>query len=106
MTTGWDIENHCFRAGCRCSHTHGCEKGWIWGISVVKRIVVLKDKTQDIVTQEYDSVSPCPNCDPDRAELFCDSKERHELMDALQNRSTNKRVQYYKDSERNKTKTL
>jgi hypothetical protein len=81
-------------------------KGWIWGNFTDKKFVTLSDKTQEVVIQEYDSVSPCSNCDPDRAEIFHTAKTRWELQEALRNRSKSRRSQNYQDEERDRTRTL
>lgn len=106
MNEPFNLDNHCGVAGCRCSHTHGCVKGWVWGNFIDKKIVHKKDGAHEVVTQEYDSVSPCANCDPDRAEIFHSAKSRWELQEALRNRSKSTRSQHYQDEERSKTRTL
>lgn len=49
---------HCGRAGCRCTHTAGCDHGW------------LDDQpwTNPETGITYEQVSPCPICRPDAAD--------------------------------------
>jgi len=89
-----NLENHCGNASCECTHTHGCEKGWVYGKHLDEKFV------------EYEAVSPCPNCDPDRYEIFHTSKSRHELFERLRARGTHTRRKAYEDNDRSKTRTL
>jgi hypothetical protein len=89
-----NIENHCGDSSCICTHTSGCEKGWILG------------KYLDEKNVEYEAVSPCPICDPDRYEIFLTSKSRQELFDKLRARGTHVKRQVYEDNENSKTRTL
>ena len=87
-------ENHCGNTGCMCTHTHGCERGWVYG------------KHYDERNVEYEGVTPCAMCDPDRYEIFLTSKNRHELFERLRNRGKHQRSQAYQDDEQSKTRTL
>lgn len=46
---------HCGRLACRCTHTDGCEYGWIEGTPY----------TDDVTLQTYRPVEPCPVCRPE-----------------------------------------
>lgn len=46
---------HCYRKACRCTHTDGCDHGWI----------DLDPITNHGVT--YERVAPCPVCRPEAA---------------------------------------
>lgn len=46
---------HCGRSGCRCTHTHGCDHGW----------VQLPSYTDPKTLQTYSPVGPCPVCRPE-----------------------------------------
>lgn len=80
--------------------------GWIWGNFEDTKIVKSKDGNHEVRKNTYESVSPCPNCDPDKAEIFLTSKNRWELMEALQQRSKSNRHQAYDNREESKTRTL
>lgn len=54
----WRDHNHCGRAGCRCTHSDGCDHGWIDGLSY----------TDPVTLQTYRPVEPCPVCRPEYAE--------------------------------------
>lgn len=80
----------CPRAGCPCTHNDDCDRGWI-------------------NTEHADgkvTVSPCSVCDPDRAAVFRMARNRHDLMQALQNRSKSKRAEAYEREEGSRTRTL
>lgn len=44
---------HCGRAGCRCTHTEGCDHGWV------------DMPPRELNGQRYTEVAPCPICRPD-----------------------------------------
>lgn len=46
---------HCGRAGCRCTHTEGCDHGW----------VDMPAYTDPVTKQGYAPVAPCPVCRPE-----------------------------------------
>jgi hypothetical protein len=89
-----NIENHCGNTGCICTHTLGCEKGWIYVKHLDEKYV------------EYEGVSPCPICDPDRYEIFLTSKSRAELFERLRARGTHTKRKAYDEGENSKTRTL
>jgi len=43
---------HCGREGCRCTHTEGCDHGW----------VEMPAYTDAVTKQTYTPVAPCPVC--------------------------------------------
>lgn len=47
--------NHCGRDGCRCTHTEGCDHGW----------VEMPVYTDAVTKQAYTPVQPCPVCRPE-----------------------------------------
>ena len=101
-----DLENHCKASGCICTHTGGCERGWILGKYTEDKVVKLSNGIDSTVTETFEGVSPCPICDPDRYEIFLTSKSRLELFERLRNRGTHQRSKAYQDDERSKTRTL
>lgn len=46
---------HCGRGECRCTHTEGCEFGW----------VEMPAYTDPVTKQTYQPVQPCPVCRPE-----------------------------------------
>ena len=46
---------HCGRAGCRCTHTEGCDHGW----------VEMPAYVDPVTKQTYQPVQPCPMCRPE-----------------------------------------
>ena len=102
-----NIENHCGKTGCICTHTHGCERGWIW-IDYVDETIVKRNNSgaRDAIRRKYQGVYPCPSCDPIRHELYISSKSTEEYLEKLRNRGNFKRQQAYDDNERSQTRTL
>ena len=100
-------ENHCYRTGCICTHTDGCEYGWIW-IEYVDEKVIKRNTSgaRDVIRRKYDGVYPCPICDPDRYQLYISSKSREEYHEELGNRGTFKKKKAYEENERSETRTL
>lgn len=60
------IDGHCGRAGCRCTHTEGCDRGW----------VDVPSYTDPRTLQTYSPVAPCPVCRPERFDLYARGVER------------------------------
>lgn len=46
---------HCQRRGCPCTHTEGCDHGWIEQPTY----------TDPVTKQTYTPVAPCPACRPE-----------------------------------------
>jgi hypothetical protein len=49
---------HCGRAACRCTHTDGCDHGWL----------DTEPYTDPVTLQTYAPVEPCPVCRPEATE--------------------------------------
>ena len=102
-----NLDMHCGRAGCLCTHTHGCECGWIWTEYVDEKIIKRNNSgARDVIRQTYQGVYPCPVCDPERHSLYLNSKSHEEYTEALRNRGTFKKKKAYEDNERSETRTL
>jgi len=101
-----NLDNHCGTSNCICTHTYGCEKGWIWRKDTDSKVVTLGNGETKTVTEEREGVYPCPICDPDRHEIFLTSKDSHELFERLRKRGTHQRINSYEQDERSKTRTL
>lgn len=89
----------------KCSNPE-CDFGWvITRFSEVKTVKLKNGESREVVS-EHEGASPCPVCDPARAEIFATANNPDELQTALQNRSTHRRLDAYKKSEDSKTKVL
>lgn len=102
-----NLDNHCGRTGCGCTHTHGCEKGWIWTEYLDEQVVVRNTSgARDVIRRKYEGVYPCSVCDPERYSLLNNSKSREEYHEKLRNRGTYRKQKAYDEDERSRTKTL
>lgn len=97
---------HCGKIGCDCTHTQGCEFGWIHDTETDRRLVKARNGESKTIHTTYEVVRPCPNCQPDKAQIFATSRNRQELQENLRNRSTFTRQKVYDESEERKTRTL
>lgn len=100
-----NIENHCGRLNCQCTHTEGCERGYIWVRYRDVRTVNSSEGKKEVVTW-YDGVHFCKICDPDRAYLQSISRTSDELQQRLRERSNHKQAENYEKQEASKTRTL
>ena len=96
----------CNRFPCPCSHTKGCEKGWIWVTFDVPYTYKTPQGEMKEAVKEFEGVKPCPVCDPERARLFKDSFNRIDLMKKLQLRSTSARNAAYDMAQGERTRIL
>lgn len=97
--------NHCERLNCRCTHTEGCEKGYIWTRYSVKDEHIRNGETI-VVEKWYEGVLFCPTCDPERAQIQKTSGSSEELSYRLGQRSKYKHAENYENQEAQKTRTL
>lgn len=81
--------SHCGRAGCECSHTDGCEAGWIENRPgmVQADLFDAPEDAQPAARVQYDSVRPCPRCAPRRAELIEETADRRRAQQRLRVRT-------------------
>jgi len=100
-----NLENHCGRSNCHCTHSQGCIKGWIW-VEYVDEKKVVRNGIPSITLTTYEGVRPCQNCDPERYEIWWSSKSSFEYHERLRMRSTVNRTKAYENEERDKTRTL
>jgi len=101
----FDLEYHCGKQGCYCTHTHGCTKGWIEQEYIHEKKVV-RNGIPSVTLTKYDGVRPCQTCDPERYEIWWSSKTSAEYHERLRARSTVNRNKTYENEERDKTRTL
>ena len=83
-----------------------CEYGWITRKYIDVKTVTLRTGETRTIETEYEGATPCPSCDPTRAEIFATAKSKDELQEALKNRSPHKRLEAYRRSEDSKTRIL
>lgn len=80
--------------------------GWINFTYIDRREVTLREGGTRVIETEYEGARPCPECFPEKAEIFAASKSNRELQDKLRNRSVFVKVKLYEESEEAKTRTL
>ena len=100
-----DLEGHCHRSGCICTHTEPCEYGWIW-VEYYEEVTKKTSNGTKVTSVKRQGVTPCQTCDPERAEIVRTSKSSRELYERLQARSNHNRKQAYEEAENSKTRTL
>jgi uncharacterized protein YcbX len=65
----------CGKKGCTCTHTDGCEAGWI------------ETSTRDERGVTYDQVKPCPRCRGDVATIAASAKNRQHFQSLIRDKS-------------------
>lgn len=77
--------SHCGRTGCPCTHTGGCQAGWIDNspTDVQADLFDESDPQAPPVRVLYDSVRPCPACAPRRAEILEETPDRRRAQQKL-----------------------
>jgi len=97
----------CEKPSCICTHTDGCNAGWIdvdyWVDSkykVVDEFAMIEGK------RKYEGAIPCQNCDYERWEIWKTSQNSKEYAERLRARSTYNRTKAYESEENSKTRTL
>ena len=98
-------ENHCRRINCRCTHTEGCERGYIFVRYLDTKVVIRKGVETKIETW-YDGVQFCSVCDPERAHIQRTSASSEEMQQRLRERSSYKNTENYEKQEAGKTRSL
>ena len=96
---------HCGRINCRCTHTEGCEKGFIHTRYVDRKEKIRKGEKQ-VVETWYDGVLFCSVCDPERSQIQRTSTSSEEMAQRLRERSKYKHAENYEQKELEKTRTL
>lgn len=97
---------HCGQTNCDCTHTQGCEFGWIFGKETDRRVTRTKDGETKVIETTYEVAYPCSNCQPEKARIFATARNRQELQEMLRSRSNHNRLKTFEESEERKTKTL
>lgn len=96
---------HCGRINCRCTHTEGCEKGFI-SVRYLDRTEKIRNNEKVIIETWYDGVYFCNVCDPERAHIQQTSTSSEEMAHRLRERSKYKHAENYEQQEVAKTRTL
>ena len=99
------INNKCNRLDCRCTHTDGCERGYIY-LKYLDRQEKMFNGEVRIVEKWYDGVRFCQVGDTERAHIQATSTSSEELGQRLRNRSQFKHAENYETQEASKTRTL
>lgn len=103
---GVEMVLSCDRTGCICTHTDGCEAGWIWVEYWVDSRGVKCSEFANIPKTRYEGVIPCKNCDYDRWVIWNTSTTSKEYGERLRARSLHNRTKAYENEEQSKTRTL
>ena len=99
------MDNRCNKTNCICTHTDGCDRGYIY-IRYSNKKIIIRDGVQNTVEIWYDGVRFCPICDPERAHIQNTSTTSEEFAERLRNRSTLKSSDNYDKEEATRTRTL
>ena len=95
----------CERINCICTHTEGCDRGFIFTrYKDVKELNVNGEKKT--IETWYDGVLFCPTCYPERAFIQRTSATSEEMQHRLRERSHLKATENYEKSEERKTNVL
>lgn len=97
--------NKCTKINCYCTHTDGCDRGYIF-IRYCDKKTILRNGVQTTTETWYDGVRFCPVCDPERAHIQNTSTSSEEMAERLRNRSTLKSSENYDKEEATRTRTL
>ena len=98
-------QNHCGKLNCRCTHTEGCEKGFIH-IRYLDHQERMNKGEKIVVEKWYDGVQFCSVCNYERAAIQNTSVSTEEMGQRLRERSKYKHAENYDNKESEKTRTL
>jgi hypothetical protein len=83
---------HCRRAGCQCTHTDGCDGGWIEvAPAEAPDPVLFGEQEAPAVEDQGGRVRPCPMCRPTVVEIVDAASTRRAAGQALRLRRVGKR---------------
>ena len=97
--------NKCAKINCYCTHTDGCDRGFIF-VRYKHTEKKVRDNKEILTETWYDGVRFCPVCDPERAHIQNTSTTSEEMAERLRNRSTLKSSDNYDREEATRTRTL
>ena len=95
----------CKNVNCQCTHTDGCERGFIW-VRYKETKVVRQNDEEKTIEIWRDGVKFCPVCDPIRAHIQDTSRSPEEMAERLRARSSLKHAENYEKQDEAKTKVL
>lgn len=99
------MDNRCHRVNCYCTHSDGCEKGYIF-VRYKHTEKRIREGKEILKETWYDGVRFCPVCDPERAHIQNTSTSSEEMAERLRNRSPHKSAENYSKEEATRTRTL
>lgn len=99
------MNNRCTKLNCYCTHTDGCERGYIF-VRYKHTEKRIREGKEILKETWYDGVRFCPICDPERAHIQNTSTTSEEFAERLRNRSTLKSSANYDKEEATRTRTL
>lgn len=97
--------SHCMKPGCLCTHTHGCERGWIWKEYDDQVVYIDRQGKRSTKTIKREGVVPCMNCDSERYEIWLTALTYEDYIEKLQKRGYGKK-KAYENEENSKTRVL
>jgi len=97
---------HCGKPSCICTHTDGCEAGWVFVQYWVNAHGDQCSEFDTINKIQKEAVVPCQNCDYDRWYIWKTSTTSEEYNERLRARGTHNRIKAYELEESSKTRIL
>jgi hypothetical protein len=83
--------HHCGRAGCQCTHTDGCDGGWIELEHCAQPDPVLFGDQPQPVEDQGGRLRPCANCRPTVVEILEAASTRRGAMQTMRLRRVGRR---------------
>jgi len=100
-----NLDRHCRKSGCMCTHDEPCYAGWI-NFKYVEEVKKIRNGIPSVTLLDREAARPCMICDPDRYQIWFSSKSSDEYHERLQSRSSANKSKAYEKDERDKTRTL
>lgn len=97
---------HCGKPSCICTHTDGCDKGWINVQYWVDSSGNICSEFDNIDKTQHEGAVPCENCDYEKWHIWKSSTTSEEYHERLRARGTHTRIKAYEIEESSKTHTL
>lgn len=97
---------HCGKPNCICTHTEGCDNGWVMVEYWVASNGVICSEFDNIEKTKHEGAVPCKNCDYDRWHIYKTSATSEEYYERLRARGAHTRIKAYEIEESSKTRIL
>lgn len=97
---------HCGKPICICTHTDGCDAGWITSDYWVDRDGVRCEEFDNIQKTKHTGAVPCKTCDYDRWYIWNTSTTTEQYHERLRARGTHTRIKAYEAEESSRTRIL